>query len=352
MKVCYYCGIESDNLKQCPKCLQYYCENHFLPEAHDCPLVPIENPYELKTTAGPTILNPNELYQEASAINQATNNEPYIYYHHPVNDVKTSDISPESMGDEEERVYTDGTYIWYKHEKGEIPEDAFNPESGVVIPGVLWPKKSEFSHFLIASVLLFIMSMTGFLGQYGQLDLDKKLILTLGSSSFYLATFLIHEFSHRQTARHFKMQTKFRLFKMGVIMTIISIMLPIKFALPGAVVIIGLENIGRETGWCKFAGPLSNLIFGSILLILGIMPFIKMPLNYLFLLGATFNYMLGAFNMLPFGILDGENIRKWRPKLWIIAFIVLIALFITSVLITYSFPIQKQFMIWLYDIPV
>ncbi|MHA1727276.1 MAG: hypothetical protein ACTSWY_00930 [Promethearchaeota archaeon] len=300
MPVCYYCGQESSDLKLCNQCKQYYCKRHLENSMHDCPLIPIENPYE---TLQPQIQSSSK----------------YI--------APQDEITDETIDEEETYVYTDGSYVWYK-KSPDIPENAFDPESGIQIPGILWPKKSEFIHVLIASVLLFLLAATGFFTQYSGIGIDLSLLFyaVFFLSSMYLLAFLVHEFSHRQVARHFKMQTKFRLFKSGMIMTLIFLFLPIKFALPGAVVVLGLENIGYETGLCKLAGPLSNLILGTIIFVISFFPFILFPLNWFLLTAASFNFQLGAFNMLPFGILDGDNIRKWKPKVWFLFFLLLLTL--------------------------
>jgi Zn-dependent protease len=317
--ICYFCGIDESNVKQCRYCNQYYCEQHFTTTLHDCPLSPIINPYEMKVG------------NQSASVNELMSG-PTTSHIHTQHIQQSYGNSNTELDDDKPYVYTDGTYVWYKKGKNEPPEDAFNPDSGVTIPGLLWPKKSEFMHVLIASVLLFILATTGFLSQFWNyidtMGLPEILFQVFVLAIMYLLAFLVHEFSHRQVAKHFKLQTKFRLFKFGVILTAICIFLPIKMALPGAVVVIGLENIGRETGWCKLAGPLSNLILGSLLMIIGFLPFVPYPVNFLILQGAGFNYMLGSFNMLPVGILDGDNIRKWKPKIWLIMFIVLVLLFI------------------------
>jgi len=92
-----------------------------------------------------------------------------------------------------------------------------------------------------------------------------------------------------------------------------------RMALPGAVVVLGLDKISRKTGLCKAAGPLVNLIYGSILLLISYMlpSVLYPPLNYFIGYGAQFNFMLGLFNMIPVGILDGQNIWKWNKKVYI-----------------------------------
>lgn len=318
MQVCYFCGIESSDLKECPYCKQNYCGLHYETNMHDCPLTPIESPYKLDLGAENQPMNIDNI---VSGPTIAPIHQSHI----------NADTNSLNIIDDDVEVFTDGTYMWYKKEKGQVPEDAFNPESGVVIPGILWPKLSEFKHILIAAILMFALAATGFIPQYDRvtgISLSEKILSIVVLSSIYVIAFLGHEFSHRQTAKHFKLQTKFRLFKWGIVLTLVCLILPLKFALPGAVVVIGLENISRETGLCKLAGPLFNLIMGLILLGLTFLPFILYPWNFLFLVGASFNFMLGAFNMLPFGILDGDNIRKWKPKLWIVLFIVLVGLLI------------------------
>jgi len=315
MTKCYFCGLESTQLKKCEYCLQYFCDNHSDTSLHDCTLTSIQNPYEIQKI------------EQLTQNNQVSE----TYFHESPS---PTDIEIPKMDQEETYVYTDGSYTWYK-KSPDIPDDAFNPESGVVIPGILWPKKSELLHFLIAAILLVALSSGIFFDQTQNLELNP-LLLTLSIlflCSMYLVAFLGHEFAHRQTAKHFKLQTKFRLFRNGVIMTVICIFLPIKFALPGAVVVIGLENIGRETGLCKLAGPLSNLIMGLILFGLSFIPFVQYPWNWLMLISSNFNFSLGLFNMLPFGILDGDNIRKWKPRLWLTFFLIFAVLSISNILL-------------------
>ena len=301
--------------------MQYYCADHIAIEGHDCPRAPIKNPYEM------------------------TNQPASTNYVTPSNvEVAPTPMEHPTLGDndyDDKHVYTDGSYVWYRKEKSEVPDDAFNPESGVVIPGLLWPKLSELAHFLIASALIVGLAATGFISVFS--EFENPLIYIVFLSTTYWMAFILHEFGHRQTAKHFGLQTKFRLFKWGVVLSVICLFLPVKFSLPGAVVVIGLENISRETGLCKLAGPLTNLVQGSIFLLFAFLPFVTFPWNWLCLYSAIFNFMLGSFNMLPFGILDGDNIRKWKPKVWILMFIALLSLLIMSFIISSNETIMLAF---------
>lgn len=354
MPICTYCGVESESVKQCPHCLAYYCDQHIETTAHDCPLVPIQNPYSLN--AGNQLVQPDELLNSPNAEEQQYSYTQPVYggaprpeeYYSQTSQYNVSSSGIQPMESEQDTyIFTDGSYIWYK-KSNDVPDDAFNPESGVVIPGILWPKKSELIHFLIASVLLFILAATGFIQSYQTapyLSAQDVFITVVILSLLYLSAFLGHEFAHRQIAVHFGLQTKFRLFKMGVVLTIVCIFLPVKMALPGAVVVLGLEKISRETGLCKAGGPISNLIMGSILLGVAFIPVIRFPYNFLFLQGASFNFMLGSFNLLPIGILDGQNIWKWKPKVWIILFILLVSSFM---LVLYLLNNQCVFLSFFY----
>jgi Zn-dependent protease len=313
MPKCNYCGVDFPNLRQCSHCKQEFCINHQESYQHDCPLTPVQNPFEVASS------NPSPT------------------------PVYTNDLTPTSIpsGTLSTNIYTDGNYYWHRKPDQEEVPDAFDPASGVKIKGILLPNLSEIAHIIIASILILSLSISGFIYSFSAIpDMGTKILIIGFLSLMYLAAFLVHEFSHRQTAIHFGLHTKFRLFTMGVIMTAVCIFLPVKFALPGAVVVLGLENISRETGLIKLAGPVSNLILGAILFILGILPFWSPMWNNLLLTAANFNFMLGAFNMLPFGILDGDNIRKWNKKIWILFFITMIGMLILTLALVYTiFPL-------------
>ncbi|MHA1472126.1 MAG: hypothetical protein ACTSQW_03400, partial [Promethearchaeota archaeon] len=128
--------------------------------------------------------------------------------------------------------------------------------------------------------------------------------------------------------------TKFRLLTYGLLMTLISLG---RFALPGAVVVLGLDKISRKTGLCKAAGPFINLVYGIILFIISfIIPKSLYPLNNIFCIGAYLNFMLGSFNMIPLGILDGQNIWKWKKKVFFGLVGSLVPLLIITIVITYT----------------
>lgn len=312
MTVCYHCGRETSEVYYCNKCGQKYCSLHKDPVDHECNIV-IES---LRQQQAPIITTDTSNIQILGAQpDQYTIGSPY------------SEI----------RGTTDGTYTWYRQEKL-IPNNAFDPDSGIEFKGILLSHKSEITHFLIGSVLIFIIGIISFY----ELIFTNYIWALFMLAGFYTTTFLFHELGHRQVAIHFGLQTKFRLLTFGMLLTVISIIMGLysifstasnlpMLALPGAVVVLGLDKISRKTGLCKAAGPFINLIYGSILLIISyLLPKYLYPLNSFIGYAAYFNFMLGAFNMLPFGILDGQNIWKWNKKVYVLLMLPLVLLLIIT----------------------
>lgn len=326
MPTCYHCGMEvpQEEVFNCGNCGQNYCSLHKDPVVHECNIV-------RESLDPPQVQTPISNYREPS------------YYQ--ISQQYSEHDSSNSL-----RGTTDGSFNWIRQERL-IPENAFDPDSGIEFKGILFPYKSEFLHLLIGATLIFLIGLIVFYNpQLIRMNLTWAIFLLAG---FYTTAFLFHEFGHRQTAKHFGLQTKFRLLTFGMILTIFgliagfwslmtnAISLPI-LALPGAVVVLGLDKVDRRTGLCKAAGPIVNLVYGTILLIISfIIPKELFPLNLFIGYAAALNFMLGLFNMIPIGILDGQNIFKWNKSLYFI----LVALLIVMLIIAYAnvyAPIQTS----------
>lgn len=319
MPVCYHCGINATESYFCLKCGQNYCSLHKEPIDHECNIV-IES------------LKPSQSVHVPTALNQ---------YSQIAN---TNIETPQGFAGVI-RGTSDGTYTWYRQEKA-IPQDAFDPNSGIKFKGIMLAHKSELIHFIIGSTLIFILGLISFYNpSYVELGYGWGFFLLAG---FYTTAFLFHELGHRQVAKHFNLQTKFRLLTFGMYLTTISIIFGLMtllnlspplptLALPGAVVVLGLDKISRKTGLCKAAGPTINLIYGGILFIVSfLIPKFLFPLNYFLCIAANLNFMLGSFNMLPFGILDGQNIWKWKKNVYFGLMGPLLILLIITLIILYS----------------
>jgi len=318
---CFHCGEEIIGQSfYCKECGQNYCVFHKDPIIHECNLVKENN--EIKVYPQPSISYTERFIPPQEQISSHQSTSGFL------------------------RGTTDGTYTWYREEI-QIPVNAFDPDSGIKFRGILLSHKSEFLHLLIGSSLIFLIGLINF---YNRRLINFGFMWAIFMlAGFYMTAFLFHEFGHRQVAKHFGFQTKFRLLTYGMILTAFSIVIGLStmgsdfpaptLALPGAVVVLGLDKVSRETGLCKAAGPMVNLIYGTILLILSI--FISFwPLNLFIANAASLNFLLGTFNMIPVGILDGQNIFKWSKKVYFVLIISLLTLLAVNYLIIYVPELQ------------
>jgi len=145
--------------------------------------------------------------------------------------------------------------------------------------------------------------------------------------------FLGHELAHKFTAQRYGAWAEFRLWTIGAIMALVFAAIPpgtFVFAAPGAVYIasrsgyIGDAMDRKANGMISLTGPLVNIaaagIFGLAELGLSAAGLRGIVINgFNFLPWAIFiNLWLGAFNMIPFFILDGQKVLTWNRAIWAI----------------------------------
>jgi Zn-dependent protease len=157
--------------------------------------------------------------------------------------------------------------------------------------------------------------------------LDTILISAVGVSS----GFLLHEMAHKFVALHFGYWAEYRANMMGLVLAIVMAFGGFLFAAPGAVMIRKLDapqesymqdSFGqeeqrsrekREMLWISLAGPLTNIV----LVIFFFLVFVFLPVWIPVANFAIFiNLTLAAFNMLPFGPLDGKKIFDSNRLVW------------------------------------
>ncbi|MFX1378463.1 MAG: hypothetical protein ACFFA4_05165 [Promethearchaeota archaeon] len=326
MTICAHCGREIiGELFHCNECGYNYCAIHKDPVNHDCDIIKDSLTLQQSPTVIPSY---NQMPQSLQAPQEQIYQQP-----------SASGVI---------RGTTDGTYTWY-HQESQVPVNAFDPDSGIKFKGILLPHKSELFHFIVGVSLIYIIGIITFTPDLITYPGYQWAIFML--AGFYATAFLFHELGHRQVAVHFNLQTKFRLLTFGMILTVVGVVINIyslmsggnsfpSLALPGAVVVLGLSKIDRTTGLCKAAGPTVNLVYGIILFAVSfIIPIY--PLNMLIGLAANLNFMLGTFNMIPIGILDGQNIWKWNKKIYIVLGGSLITLLIITYILIYA-PITSN----------
>jgi len=254
---CEYCGEEVILPFRCSLCNRYYCPEHRLPENHNCP--------ESWRARAPQP-------QPASA------------------------LAPDKSYD-----YT----------------VSYDPQPTTRI---FWFSRTELKHLTLSTLLVIGVGLSMLVWNQPldprTISLDRLLSLAAVFTSLYL----LHEIAHKLTAQHYGLWAEFRLTLFGALITLLSIISPIKLISPGAVVIAG--PIDREVaGKTALAGPLTNLLLsiGSVALLL------YFPGSIAWY-GAAFNAWIAMFNLLPFGIMDGWKVFRWNKLIWAVAFIASLAL--------------------------
>ncbi|ELZ98865.1 membrane metallopeptidase [Haloferax mucosum ATCC BAA-1512] len=129
--------------------------------------------------------------------------------------------------------------------------------------------------------------------------------------------FLLHEVAHKVVAIRFDQIAEFRADYGMLGIAVMSALIGFIFAAPGAVYHRGMLT-EREHGLIALAGPVTNL-----LLLVAFAPVYVVGLlggsEVVQLVGArglVINAFLAAFNMLPFGSLDGRTVKAWSTPVF------------------------------------
>ena len=142
-------------------------------------------------------------------------------------------------------------------------------------------------------------------------------ILTVGPG------FVFHELSHKFVAQRYGFWAEFRMWPQMLVLALITSLLGFIFAAPGATYISGTNISTDENGKISIAGPLMNILIAFLFV-----PFLLFGQGFLAdlgFVGVLINLFLAAFNLLPFGPLDGAKVFKWSKIVWIAMFAPLVA---------------------------
>jgi len=153
--------------------------------------------------------------------------------------------------------------------------------------------------------------------------------------------FLFHELSHRYIAKKFDAVAYFQMWPQGLLFGLILSFISgfsFKAAAPGAVVVHpyrysrwkyrSVHLTVNEWGWIAAAGPITNIIAAIIFAAIGFATTGLLSLGANFIFGV--NAILGAFNLIPFGPLDGAKVARWKVWFWVFLFIISVALTVFS----------------------
>ncbi len=132
--------------------------------------------------------------------------------------------------------------------------------------------------------------------------------------------FIVHELAHKISARYYGCWAEFRAspggLRFGIIFAAITGWV---FMAPGAVMVMG-NTTKQQFGKIALAGPLSNIMLWAVglgLISLGLesteFTYVGNGLLYYW---CWVNVGLGAFNMIPFGPLDGRKVKTWSSTVY------------------------------------
>ncbi|MGC8644840.1 MAG: site-2 protease family protein [Thermoplasmata archaeon] len=193
-------------------------------------------------------------------------------------------------------------------------------------------RRSNFSRKEIVDILISVVTLSVALFFIISRSQFRIPLLDAFGISFLMTitAFLLHEMSHKFTAIHYGAWSEFRMWPLGLLLTIVTGLLGFLFALPGAVYFASYRNPIRE-GKIAVAGPSTNLVIGVALL--PVLLFVH--LSYILFVAVFYltyiNIWLAFFNLIPIPPLDGSKVFAWNKRTWGVTF------GIAAVLVAYFF---------------
>ncbi|MFO8109521.1 MAG: site-2 protease family protein [Thermoplasmata archaeon] len=168
-------------------------------------------------------------------------------------------------------------------------------------------KKELFIAFMVLS-LAFSITFSGGLRNISIASFP----VWFGISALAVGTaFLFHEMAHRNLARKYGCWAEFRMWTWGLLMALFFSLFGFIFAAPGAVMINGYMT-KEQSGKISAAGPATNWVVGTLFLIGAFALDIQgIWLSWILGFVALVNLIIGGFNLLPIGPLDGAKIFRW-----------------------------------------
>jgi len=193
---------------------------------------------------------------------------------------------------------------------------------------------TEIKHLTVSALLVIGVGLSIF---RGNLLYTEPVILAI-LAVIFASIFLLHEIAHKLVAQHYGLWAEFRLFLTGALLTLLSVVSPIKFIAPGAVMIGGPAS-KDVMGKTSVAGPLTNIALSLVTYALASLfeGLLSFQFFFAIMLSAAFNAWIALFNLIPIGVLDGLKVFQWNKIIWGLTFTLSLAL--TALTFNYVFTL-------------
>lgn len=207
-------------------------------------------------------------------------------------------------------------------------------DAGLRIGGLHF-SRTELTDLLVAWLALGVAFALFFVG--GAANLDRLLaggviIPVLVSLVTAGLGFLLHEIAHKVVAVRYNQIAAFQADYGMLFLAVMSALLGFIFAAPGAVVHRGRLTV-KQHGLIALAGPVTNVLLTIVfvpVMALGLV----MDSGLIWLVGSrgfAINVFLAAFNLVPYGPLDGKTVLDWSKLVWIVFFVPTVAIAVVAV---------------------
>ena len=197
----------------------------------------------------------------------------------------------------------------------------------------LYLEQDEIIQIIISVIAISVAFTIVFAGLEGLVNSPKEFaVFTLLSLVTVGSGFILHEMSHKLVAIYYGARARFVMWTQGLVLMLITSLMGVLFAAPGAVYIFSNRITRQQNGLISVAGPITNLVLVGVFMVLAIMSpivfhlsFIPGPLN-VWAFGAKINLILALFNMIPAFPLDGSKVFGWSRLVWVLLIAILLGL--------------------------
>jgi len=179
--------------------------------------------------------------------------------------------------------------------------------------------KTEILHIIVAMVILSAAFSIMLRGSRLDQDPTTNMILIVGMCFILvICSFILHEFGHKFLAQRYNAWSEFRVYPIGLVITLISSVMGFLFAAPGAVYIRG--DIDKNTqGKISLAGPGVNFVIAAVAIVIVLSMDSGTLVYAIFQMLAYLNGWIGLFNMIPIPPFDGSKIVAWNIPIYLTA---------------------------------